>query len=402
MLDSISIGTSGLLGHAKGLKIVGNNLANVNTPGFKGSEMQFANLFDQGGTGGQQKSQSTAGNLGSGLNTLGSKINFKAGTDQGTGNVLDLAINGNGFYTVKREGEIMYTRAGDFEFNEKDVLVNSQGDHVQGLDAQGRLVDITRISLTGGAGKATTVVKMAGNLKIPAIIPPATTSAIESFNGITVFDSTGASRTIDLAFVSNSATGNDYTVTVTSDGVTLGTGHLKFAAGLPTAPDDKIAFTFPVSASGVPAFTATLDFSQGVNATVADSTLKMASQDGLVKGTLVNETISENGTLKLNYSNGTNIDGARLALASFASDRQLVEAGGSMFTAAAASTVTYGHADSGAFGKLAAGHREGSNIDLAAEFGNLILMQRGYQASSHVISTANDMIQQLFDMKGNR
>jgi flagellar hook protein FlgE len=101
MFDTIFIGTSGLLNHAKGLRVVGNNLANVNTPGFKSSQLQFANLFDQNaGSSAQSDSSGSLVQTGSGLASLGSTVNFRAGLEQGTGNPLDVAINGNGFFAV--------------------------------------------------------------------------------------------------------------------------------------------------------------------------------------------------------------------------------------------------------------------------------------------------------------
>ena len=105
MFDTINIGTSGLLVHAKGLRLVGNNLANVNTPGFKSAQLQFAELFDQQGGTPQQSGASHSEGLGTGLTSIGSQINFKAGLDQSTGNPLDLNIDGNGFYAIKREGQ---------------------------------------------------------------------------------------------------------------------------------------------------------------------------------------------------------------------------------------------------------------------------------------------------------
>jgi flagellar hook protein FlgE len=128
----------------------------------------------------------------------------------------------------------------------------------------------------------------------------------------------------------------------------------------------------------------------------------MASQDGYAAGVRTDQSIDSDGTIKLYYSNGQTADGPRLALANFRSASELEEQSGSAFALKQGGEVEYGHAGDATFGTLRAGHLEGSNVDLAEEFGNLILMQRGYQASSHVISTANDMIQQLFDMKGNR
>ena len=396
MFDTIFIGTSGLLNHAKGLRVVGNNLANVNTPGFKSSQLQFANLFEQGGGNTSQSGAENNGSgTGTGLSSLGAKISFRAGLDQGTGNPLDLNINGNGFYAIKRDGEILYTRSGDFRFDDKGILVNSNGDHVMGLDGGGKLVDITVDNLSRNSPKATANVTFSGNLTSTVAVPAVDTTV----TGITVLDANGTDQPVSLTFVNAGA--GTYNVTVkNAAGTSVGTGTLKFAAGFPTAGFDSITFTH--APAGVTPFAVKLDFSKDVTSLASASTVAVASQDGHIAGVRTDQTIGADGTLTIQYSNGQSATGQRLALADFQSDTALKEAGGSAFRAVSGASVQYGHAGVAAFGSLVAGHREGSNVDLAEEFGNLILMQRGYQASSHVISTANEMIQQLFDMKGNR
>jgi flagellar hook protein FlgE len=394
MFDSIFVGTSGLLNHAKGLRVVGNNLANVNTPGFKSSQLQFSNLFEQGGGNPQLSSGTGNGSgMGNGVGSLGSQVNFRAGLDQSTGNPLDVSINGNGFYTIKREGQLLYTRSGDFRFDDKGFLANSAGDRVQGLDSGGQLVDITLDDLARSLPKATANVTFAGVLTTTVATPPVSTGV----NGVPVLDTNGLSHPMTLSLAHNG--GGDYTVTVTDkDKVVVATNNIKFtAAGAPIAGSDAMTFAF--TPAGGTAFDVKLDFSK-VRTDPAQSTLSFASQDGYAAGVKTDQTIGVDGTLVVQYSNGQTAKGPRIALADFATDDALADAGGAAFKKNANASVLYGYAGADSFGSLVAGHREGSNVDLAEEFGNLILMQRGYQAASHVISTANDMIQQLFDMKG--
>lgn len=394
MFDTIFIGTSGLLTHAKGLRVVGNNLANVNTPGFKSAQLQFADLFDQGG-GHSSGAGGAASGTGTGLTSLGSAVSFQAGLDQATGNPLDLNINGNGFYTIKRDDQLLYTRDGDFRFDDKGILVNASGDHVQGLDSGGKLVDIAVDKLARSMPKATSIVKFNGNLT-STVANPVVDATMKS---ISVFDPNGVDRPINLSFKDNG--GGDYTVTVTdAAGATLATGSLKFTGGFPSPSNSAISFSY--APTGVAAFTVKLDFSENVTSLVSSSTLGIASQDGYVAGIKTDQSIGSDGTVTLHYSNGQTVKGPRLALANFKANEDLEQTAGSAFRKSASGQVQYGYAGEGSFGTLSAGHREGSNVDLAGEFGNLILMQRGYQASSHVISTANDMIQELFDMKGHR
>jgi flagellar hook protein FlgE len=394
MFDTIFIGTSGLLNHAKGLRVVGNNLANVNTPGFKSSHLQFANVFDQNAGASHQFDRS--GNLaltGSGLASLGSQLNFRAGLEQGTGNPLDMAISGNGFFAVKRGDALLYTRSGDFGFNDTGVLVNSAGDRVQGLDARGQLADITLVDLGRSAARATGTVRLSGELASTIATPPLDASV----SGVTVLDANGVNQPLTLSFHNNG--GGAYTVTVKdAANATVASGDIQFSGGVAVA--GKAALTFSYAPAGMAAFDVTLDFSALVNLPSSAVPIRVQSHDGYASGVKTDQSIGSDGLLAVQYSNGQTATGARLALADFVTEASLEEAGGSSFLMRDGASVHYGYAGTDSFGKLAAGRREGSNVDLAEEFGNLILMQRGYQASSHVISTANDMIQQLFDMKG--
>jgi flagellar hook protein FlgE len=395
MFDTIFIGTSGLLGYAKGLRVVGNNLANVNTPGFKSSQVLFSELFDQGVALGHGSGHASSTALGTGLDSLGSKLNFSAGVDQSTGNPLDLQINGNGFYVIKRDGALLYTRSGDFRFNDGGVLVNSNGDHVQALDGSGQLGDVTLDNFARCMPKASSTVKLTGNVSSTVAVPPVNSTLA----GVTVLDPTGASHTLKLTFQNNG--GGDFTVSVNEGtGPVLATGSIKFSSGFPIAGSNAI--TFDYAPAGSTSFSLKLDFSTNVTSLSGSSSIAVASVDGFAAGVRSDQSIDADGTLRVFYSNGQQDKGPRLALANFNSDEDLVEAGGSAFQKTDAAVVQYGSPSDSNFGKLVAGHREGSNVDLAEEFSNLILMQRGYQASSHVISTANDMIQELFDMKGHR
>lgn len=390
MFETLYIGTSGLLANAQGLKVVSNNLANVNTPGFKRSQLQFSDLFEQGQGGGAARS-------GAGVGTLGSHVSFKPGSDQSTGNPLDQAIDGNGLFVVKRDGELRYTRSGDFAFDRKNILVNSAGDHVQALDGSGQLVDVTLDELENSKPAATATIKFSGNITSTVAVPPVDATV----GAVTVIDAAGASHSLHLTF--KDIGGGSYTVSVrdgSATGTLLTSGTIKFSGGFPVAGSDTLIINY--SASGVPAFPVKLDFSKNVTALLTPTTLAMASQDGHVAGVRTDQSIGADGTITVRYSNGETAKGPRLALAQFDTENDLEQVGGGAFLRKDGAIVRYGRAGDESFGGLVAGHREGSNVDLAEEFSNLILMQRGYQASSHVISTANDMIQELFDMKGHR
>lgn len=396
MLDTLLIGTSGLLGYSQGLRVVGNNLANVNTPGFKSSQSQFSDLFDQGGSPARAGQGGAYSARGTGLNVLGTQVSFKAGIEQSTGNPLDVMIDGNGMFVVKRDDKLLYTRAGDFQFNAQDVLVNASGDRVQSIDAGGKLGDVVLGTLSRNPPRATSTVKIGGNLTTTVANP-----AIDAtLTGVNIIDTAGASHTVNLIF-KNEGSGNfKLTVNDVATGTAVGTGELKFNAGFLLPGFDVVTFSY--ATPSVAAFDVKLDFTTNVNSFPTPSSLSLLSQDGYLAGSMTGQSIGTDGTLTIHYSNNQSAAGARLALAGFQAQGELVQVGGGAFAAPAQMPVHYGYAGVDAFGALAPGRREGSNVDLAEEFSNLILMQRGYQASSHVISTANDMIQELFDMKGRR
>jgi flagellar hook protein FlgE len=396
MFDSISIGTSSLLNHAKGLRVVGNNLANVNTPGFKSSQLQFSDMFAKGSDNPQLASGDGNGSgMGTGVASLGAQISFRAGVDQTTGNPLDVAIDGNGFFVIKRDDELMYTRSGDFRFDQDGILVNSHGDQVMGLNENGQLVTINVSTLDRNPPKQTANVVFEGALSSPATGTPVPFT----LNGVTVIDAHGVNRSIDLRFTfTRNDPVSEYAVDMVKTGAdAVPVGTLKFVNGQPMVGFETL--TFDYKPGDDPAMSVKLDFAK-VTTVTTNSTLGVKSQDGYALGLKTDQSIGQDGTIKIMYSNGKDAKGQRIALADFQTDESLVESTGGAFFKREAEPVSYGYAGDGSFGKLNAGHREGSNVDLAEEFGNLILMQRGYQAASHVISTANDMIQQLFDMKG--
>jgi flagellar hook protein FlgE len=389
MLDIINIGTSGLLGNEQGLRTVGNNLANVNTTGFKGAKAQFASLFDQSAGMGTEGSSS-------GMEVLGNSINFQAGSDQTTGNPLDLKINGDGFFAVRHDGQVLYTRSGNFHFDASGLLVNGTGDHVLALDGNGNLADVKVNPEDRSMPKATTSVQFAGNLSSTVSTP----AVAQTVNGVSVLDASGATHNLNLSFTNSGDGSFAVTVTDAATNTQVGTGTVKFTGGFPAADSSTVKFSY--APAGQPATAITLSFGANVTSLASATTLTAMSQDGYGAGTIKDQTIDADGVVNITYSNGQSVKGARLVLANFRSPEDLEDAGRSVFALKSGSAVQYGYAGLGGFGSLASGHLEGSNVDMAEEFSNLIVMQRGYQAASHVISTANDMIQELFDMKGNR
>lgn len=390
MLDSINIGTSGLIGFSKELQTISNNVANLNTPGFKGSNSQFTSFFSQGGN------SATKGNggdqTGSGLGTLGSVVNFSQGQVNQTGNDLDAAINGNGFFVLRStSGQILYTRDGQFQFDAKGILVNANGDHVQAFDAEGALQDISLSGVRTNPASASMAIKMAGSLS--------TVDTDKLISGVTVTDGAGGTHTLSVNFHNNTAvTPGSWLVTIKDGVTTVGSGEVRFASGLLDPAFSAVSFTYsPAGAAAMP-LTLTLD-AGSTSPSSGTSSLAVSSIDGFGSGDLTKTTFDASGNLVLSYSNGQTAKPQTLALASFSSINDLHAVNGNNFTTSNQQGVTISVAQTG-ITTVSADSLEASNVDLSKEFSAIIVTQRGYQAASELISTANQMLDTLMHMKG--
>jgi flagellar hook protein FlgE len=389
MLDSINVGVTGLLGYQQGLRTIANNTANLNTPGYKSSSLQFTDLFYASSPSGGRDMQ-----LGYGLGTAGTRLDFSQGDLRQTGNDFDLAVDGEGLFVLRdAQGQTRYTRAGQFGFDGDGVLVNRvDGSKVLGTDGAQGTVEISLDGLRFAAGHATSTVRMTGNLS--------STATEQTVNAVKVFDASGQEHALSVKFTNTGATTpGSWKVEVFDGTAVVATSSIVFADGDPTAATNKLAFSY--TPAGGTAQAVTLDFSADVTSFASGSlsTLAMSSQDGYAPGTLSKVTFDATGTLVATYSNGQTVKGARLALARFDSLDAVEALGGGEFREAGGIPWTLGSAGDAGFGPVRAGMLEISNVDLSREFSSLVVMQRGYQASSQVISTANDMLQELFGMK---
>jgi flagellar hook protein FlgE len=397
VIDSIYIGTSGLQTFSEGLKVIGNNVANMNTAGFKATTSVFANLYSansQNGSG-QPGGQSTQ--FGGGVTLARTAIDFSAGELRETDNPLDLYVGGEGFFITrdKDSTELIYTRAGQFEFDKDGHLVVSGTERqVIGLSSTGEHIPVTLDGLRINAPKATETVTMTGNLS---------SSATDfSVSSVTVIDAAGGEHSLTLKFTPKTDATTTWTVQVLDGTTEVGTGEIQFSGNQPVAGSDSFSITY--TPTGVAASTVKFDFSTNVTSydTGTSSTLAVSSSDGYAVGTLSKATFDKGGTLTLTYSNGKTATGAKVALALFDSTERLKAQGNSGFTYSGHEGIRVGAANQNGFGSIGSSQVEGSNVDLASEFSDLIIAQRGYQASSRIVSTASEMLQDLFDMKGHR
>jgi flagellar hook protein FlgE len=390
MLETIYVGMSGLMGYSHGLRVIANNTANLNTPGFKGSSLQFADMFYSNGdpSGGSAFGR---GQVGYGLTTYATSMNFKQGELRQTGNDLDLAVDGEGLFVLRdAEGALHYTRAGQFEFSPEGVLVNrADGSEVMSSDGSGDFVHISLDNHRTNPAKPTQTLTFTGNL-------PSTSTNAQTVSNIKVIDAGGGEHTLTLSLT---RTGQKWAVKLLEGTTTVGTGELTFADGKPTAESNKISITYkPADQPEMPLL---LDFSGEVRSFASGdiSTLAVSKQDGYKAGALSEATFDGTGTLVLAYTNQQTVKGQQIALARFDSPDAVTAIGDNQFQSRDDGAWHVGVADGLTFGVIHSGSIELSNVDLSQQFSDLVIMQRGYQASSQVVSTANEMLQELFSMK---
>jgi flagellar hook protein FlgE len=401
MLDTILIATSGLSGHQKGLKTISDNVANMNTPGFKGSRPQFADVFLNNA--GDPQNETPLPMPGGGLEILRTSTNFAVGEIRETGRDMDMAINGPGFFVVRNDrGEAFFTKSGRFEFNAAGELVTmEQGYPVMALGGANPTNVINVGSLATNPPKTTTTVTFTGNLSFNG--STSTTPSEHTISDIKVYDVMGGEHLLKLKLTGTGSAGTvTWATELTENGSALSTLGNQFRIIGNTVDSSASEITaIIVAANGL---TSTVSFRLGSDVTGltsgSTSTLAIKTSDGYPPGTPTKISFDETGVLTVTYSNGQSRKGGQLALAEFVSPDALTPATGSLFTASRQAGTRYVAA--GTTSRLVAGSLELSNVDLTSQFSDLILVQRGYQASSQVLSTASEMIQDLYDMKSRR
>ena len=399
LFDSIYSAYTGLLSFSKALNVLSNNVANMNTTGFKGSDVTFRDLFYQysasGGEQGEQQSQ-----VGEGVSTSGTRLDFSEGQTSNTGNPLDVAISGNGLFVLKdTDSNTYYTRAGQFSVDTNGYLVDStSGYRVQAINSSGALTDINLANVQTSPAKATSQVSFVGNLSRGA--------TSDQIGSITVYDAVGGSHTLTVNFTADATTTGSWDVSVTDENNnTVGTGTLQFNSdGSPATGQNTV--TVNLAPSGVPASTITLNFGTPGSFNAATnfsggttSDLKMNTQDGYAAGSLTTTSFDAQGHVMLQYSNGQTKTGPQLALAWFNNIQDLSQDGNELFTNPSGMKPILNKANGEVSATLTSNEVELSNVDLTQQFTELVVIQRGYQSSSQVVSVANQMVQDLIDMR---
>lgn len=413
MFNSFSSALAALKAHSAAVDTVGHNLANQNTTGFKAVDVAFKDLVAES-IGGQMET-------GLGVGRPVTVRNFNQGSVQSSSGALDAAIQGNGFFVVKPAGSDakLYTRDGSFKLNAAGVVTTQTGERVQGygVDANGQvdlsgLQDITIPTGTSSA-KATTTMSVFANLNANAAVGDTFSSSVE------VVDSLGKSHLVTTTFTKTAA--NEWTMqasmpasettTVTPPATALLATPVTIefdANGLMTDPDNTpgtIDITLPDLVSGASDLTVAMNFYNPDGAptlsqvTAASSTSK-TTQDGVRAGQIVGVGMADDGRVMARYDSGEERMIAQLGIAVTSNPGSLTGAGNNLFREGAdTAKLVDGVAGGGGRGRVKAGALEGSTVDIAREFTNLIVYQRGYQANSRVITTTDEITQETLNLK---
>ncbi|MDQ1352521.1 MAG: Flagellar hook protein FlgE [Acidobacteriota bacterium] len=421
MNTSFYSGLSGLSAYASALNIVGNNLANINTAGFKASDVTFEDLVTR--TFGGVATNGAGNPMQVGLGTLPNSISgiFSQGSIMSTADATNVALEGNGFFVVGNTAEDrFYTRAGNFFFNDEGYLVNPGGKYVLGYTTKdannniitsGPLQQIFLPSNTISDPQATTFCQIFSNLDVRSDV--GTTYSASA----TIYDSKGAPHTLTITFTHNGLVGgNDqwtYSAAIpdadTASGAAgsgvLGTGTLQFdGTGTLITPAANVAFTTPVFANGADALTFDWELYDDNGVPIITgypipSTTSATNTDGYPPGNLSSVIIDSDGIIVGVFSNGQVEEMAQLAIAQFNNPKGLMRLGGNLFAETNASgNSAIGVANSGGRGSIVGSSLEASNVDMAAEFTKMLVFQRGYQANSKTITAADTLTQTALTM----
>jgi flagellar hook protein FlgE len=407
MSRSLFSAVSGLRTHQEWLDVIGNNIANANTPGFKASSAVFQDILSQTLNAGSAPSTNLGGinpmQVGLGV-TLGSVTpSFLQGSIQTTNRTTDMAIQGDGFFVVANGSSRLFTRAGAFTLDANGDLVEGS----TGYKVQGAAGDI-RVNLGQQSGATpTSNALFKGNLDYS--VPDGTTYPAT----FTIRDSVGAPHTLTLTFTKNFAAAPgqwDWAVTESDPAIaslTTATGSLTFGAtGVISAGASQAIGLVYAPGAGVSSPQAmTLDFGTAFNTTpmtglASASSVTLNSQDGLPTGTLQSFAVGSDGTMTGYYSNGTTQNLGTVQLAVFNNPSGLLQQGQNHFQASAASGVAnIGFAGVGGRGTLSPGSLEASNVDLGKEFTSMILAQTGFQANARTIQASDELLKELVNLR---
>ena len=424
IINGLFAGRAGISSHGSAIAVAGDNISNANTIGYKTTRAEFQDLLAGTGVVGRQ--------FGSGSSISSVSTLFEQGTLEFTGRPLDLGISGNGYFVVARDDERFFTRAGNFKVDSAGFIVSQNGLAVLGFPANGSgalepinlntidqgSIESTEVAIAGNLDASTTLVDTA-NIPVPGVVVPPTVTysdlnAFAAYSSVVdVFDSLGEKHTVSLFFYHTDI--NEYTLRayVNNEEVDT-TGTL---TGYPRLVGEKVlAFggngqRNPAPVQGTPDFATNIAWNNESEAGEigftfspmtqysAQSNILSITQDGKGIGAVTTLAVSSGGEVSALLTNGQNAVIGTLAMATFSNPEGLTRLGGNLLSLSTASgEPVYGRAESGNFCSLQSGVVELSTVDIASEFVKIITLQRGFQASSRIITTINQLLNEIIQL----
>lgn len=415
MLRSLYASISGLRSHQTMMDVTANNIANVNTQGFKAGRAVFADALSQTVRGGGIPTDASGSTnpmqIGLGSRVASVSTSFSQGPLQLTGRVTDLAIQGNGFFVVERSGEQLLTRDGSFNWDASGQLVTGGGARVLGWSADPTTGAINPSTSPGYIAVPTTVLPPAatGNIVLGGNISAGTAVGDFVATSGTVHNSLGTAFDLTLKMTKTSA--GNWTANITAkdpngvitDITPAPAPTLNFdASGNLTSAGNITLTGVNLGAGGAPQnITIALGNAQhGLTQYNQVSSMDMPVKDGSSGAELSSVSFGTDGSVTAQYTNGDSKMIAKVALAAVTNPEGMMKAADNLFqTTLTSGDPVFGQAGTEQFGSVAPGALEGSNVDLAAEFTNLVLAQRGFQANTRVITTSDEMLSDLVNVK---
>jgi flagellar hook protein FlgE len=403
-----NVSLSGINAANADLNVTANNIANVNTTGFKESRAEFADLFNSTSYGLSRNA------IGSGVRLSGVAQQFSQGNIDQTGRSLDMAIEGEGFFTLSMNGTRVYSRAGNFQTDKSGYVVNPQGARLQvyapsadGNRFDGTLTDL-QVLATDSAPKQTGLVNLAFTLPANASEPTIATfdpsnsnSYNQSTGGVTVYDSLGVSHTQTSYFVKG-ANANEWQVYNYVDGQSVGaptTLEFSNSGALLNPANGQITLDPFTPATGAGVLNLTLDVSSSTQYGEKFA-LRDTRQDGYASGKLTEISIDTTGVVYARYSNGADTALGQVALTNFNNPQGLQSMGNNVWTETNASGIARtGAPDTSDLGQIQSGSLEASTVDLTEQLVNMIVAQRNFQANAQMVSTQDQITQTVINIR---
>lgn len=405
---SFRISLSGMNAASADLNVTSHNIANANTTGFKESRAEFADVFPVSAAGLSRNA------IGAGVRLEKVAQQFAQGNVDFTGRALDLALSGQGFFTLSANGSMVYSRAGNFGTDRDGYVVNPSGQRLQvflpnaggnGFDT-GRMGDL-RLATGDSPPAPTTTVEVGTNLPgdaSPPVLSPFDANDPSTYNhttSVTVYDSLGATHTQSMYFI-KTANPNEWQVQTQIDGVDVGTAQtLQYSSSgqLVSPSPGRIALPAFTPGTGAAPMPVTLEMSGSTQYGGAFGVSSL-TQDGYATGRLINIEVSSEGIVNARYTNGVSTPLGQVALTTFTNPQGLQPLGDNGW----AETFESGQARRGAagtseFGLVQGGALEASNVDLTAQLVNMITAQRNFQANAQMISTQDQITQTVINIR---